>query len=251
MKTKAWLLVLRLLVLVLAWALLPLGAGSAETKPIRVLLVTGGHGFEEQPFFQVFKENPGIRFEAVEHPKAHAKLKAEAATNWDVLVLYDMHQEITEEARADFVARLKEGKGLVVLHHAICSYQSWPEYNQIIGARYYLQKTTVNGVEKAQSGYLHGVKFKVQVADPEHPVTRGVKEFDIHDETYKLYDVNSDCHALLTTTEPTSDKVIGWSKTYEKARVVYLQCGHDHFAYENPSFRQILKQAIEWTAGGK
>ena len=24
--------------------------------------------------------------------------------------------------------------------------------------------------------------------------------------------------------------------------------GHDHFAYENPNFRQILRQAIRWTA---
>lgn len=214
----------------------------------RVLVVTGGHGFEKEPFFKVFKDNPDIAYQAVEHPNAHALLKADAARQWDVLVLYDMHQEITDEAKADFVARLKEGKGLVVLHHAIANYQGWPEYWDIIGAHYYLAKTNINGVEKARSAYKHGVDFKIHIADPRHPVTRGMKDFDTHDETYKWFDVAPDCHPLLTTDEPESNKVIAWAKTYQGARVIYIQCGHDHFAYENPNFQQILRQAIQWAA---
>jgi len=30
------------------------------------------------------------------------------------------------------------------------------------------------------------------------------------------------------TDEPTSARTIAWAKTYEAARVVYLQLGHDH-----------------------
>lgn len=226
---------------------LPLRA--ADTGKIRVVVVTGGHEFEKEQFFQVFKDNPDISYQAVEHPNAQALFKADAAKDWDVLVFYDMHQEISDAAKADLVARLKEGKGLVVLHHAIADYQNWPEYAKIIGAKYYLEKTTVNGVEKARSAYKHGVHFKIQVTDPGHPVTRGVKDYEILDETYRLFDVADDVHPLLTTEESESNRVIAWAKTYEAARVVYMQSGHDHFAYENPNFRQILKQAIAWTAG--
>jgi len=210
--------------------------------------VTGGHDFEKEPFFQLFKDNSDITYQAVEHPNAHGLLKADAAKAYDVLVLYDMHQEITEEAKTDFIARLKEGKGLVVLHHAIASYQHWPEYWKIIGARYYLEKTTVDGVEKARSAYKHGMHFTIHVADTNHPVTKGVADFEIHDETYRLFDVAPDVHPLLTTEEPESNKVIAWAKTYEAARVVYLQSGHDHFAYENPNYQRFLRQAIRWTA---
>jgi len=215
---------------------------------IRVLVVTGGHDFEHDPFLKLFSANSGITFRAVEHPNAHALLKPEPAKGWDVLVTYDMHQEITDDAKADFLARLRDGKGLVVLHHAIASYQQWPEYSKIIGARYYLEKMTVNGVEKARSTYQHGMHFTVHVVDPGHPVTRGVKDFEIHDETYNLFDVAQDVHPLLTTDEPESNKLIGWAKTYGPARVVYLQSGHDHFAYENPNYQQLLKQAIRWAA---
>lgn len=226
---------------------LPHVAPGAEGK-IRLLVVTGGHDFENEPFFQMFKDNPDVTFRAVEHPKAHALLQAEAAEDWDVLVLYDMYQPITEGTKADFLARLQQGKGLVVLHHAIANYQQWPEYTKIIGARYYLEKTTVDGVEKARSIYKHDVNFRVKVANADHPVTRGVKDFEIRDETYNLYDVYPDAQPLLMTDEPTSHKVIGWAKAYGPAKIVYLQGGHDHFAYENPNFRQILQQAIRWTA---
>ena len=213
-----------------------------------MLLVTGGHGFEKKPFFKMFQDNPEITYEAAEHPNAQKLFAAEAAKAWDVLVLYDMHQPITEDAKADFVARLKEGKGLVVLHHAIANYQAWPEYSAIIGAHYYLAATNINGVAKPRSAFKHGVDFKVHVADRRHPVTRGLKDFAIHDETYKWFDVFRDCHPLLTTDEPESNKVIGWAKTYERARVVYIQLGHDHFAYENPNYQQLVRQAIRWTA---
>lgn len=238
-----------LLVLAFAGSL----AWAGDTSPpargkIRVLVFTGGHDFEQEPFFKLFKDNPEITYRAAVHPQAQPLLSATAAKDYDVLALYDMHQEISDEAKSDFLARLREGKGLVVLHHAIADYQDWPEYAQVIGARYYLEKTTVAGVDKARSVYQHDMNFTIHVADPSHPVTRGLGDFEIHDETYNLFDVYPDCHPLLTTQEPKSNRVIAWAKTYGKARVVYLQSGHDHFAYENPNYQKLLAQAIRWTA---
>src|ERR1035441_4127129 len=116
---------LGLLLPALSFAAAPL---KALPKKIRVLLVTGGHPFEKEQFFKLFQDNPDITYQAVEHPNAHAMLKADAAKQYDVIVTYDYGQKISEEAKADFVARLTDGKGLVVLHHAIAAYPAWPEY---------------------------------------------------------------------------------------------------------------------------
>jgi type 1 glutamine amidotransferase len=234
--------------LILTIPALTFAAESASGEKIRVLVVTGGHGFEKEPFFKLFKDDPDISFQAVEHPNAYPSLTAEAASKWDVLLLYDMQQNIPEDAKANFIARLKEGKGLVVLHHALCSYQHWPEYAKIAGGQYYLDKTIVDGVEHPASTYKHDVDFKVHVADTKHPVARGLKDYETHDETYHNFSVGKDSHPLLTTDEPTSSKIIAWSKTYEAARVVTIQSGHDHAGYENPSFQKILRQAIRWVA---
>lgn len=223
-------------------------AVAAEDKPIRVLLVTGGHDFEGPQFSEMFRSFENIRVKAVEHPKAHAYFKPEAAKDYDVLVFYDMYQDISEEAKKDLLALLKEGKGLLAMHHCLASYQKWPEYEKIIGGRYNLQKRIVDGVEQPASTYKHDVKFKVKVASPDHPVTQGVKDFEIHDETYGRFVVSPEVKPLLTTDEPTSSPTICWAQTYGNARVVTLQLGHDHLAYENPNFRRIVSQAIQWVA---
>ena len=248
-------------VLLAAWMTPEAGAADkAATDKIRVLLVTGGHAFERPQFFKVFEDNKEITFEAVEHPNPKdknapasdpfaAKVRPDAAKAYDVIVLYDMWQKISDETKADFVALLKGGKGLVVLHHAIANYQEWEEYPKISGARYYLKPTMVNGVEKPRSLWKHDVEMKVRIADPKHPVARGMKDFDIHDESYKGYDIRPEMKPLLTTDQPLNSPTLAWTHTYGKARVVYLQLGHDHFAYENPNFCQLVAQAIRWTAG--
>ena len=244
MKSVRAALLIALALTTFAWCAV---AGDPSQR-IRVLLVTVGHDFEREAFFKLFSDNPDIEFKAVEHPKAHAFLRPDAATNYDLLVAYDMHQEISEIAKADLLNWLKQGKGFVVLHHAIASYQAWPEYAKIIGARYYLQDTNVGGVKKLRSTYQHGVHFQIHVVDPTHPATRGVKDFEIYDETYNLFDVESAVQPLLTTDEPLSNHIIGWAKQYGPARIVYLQSGHDHFAYENPNYQKILKQSLRWAA---
>lgn len=221
---------------------------AGPAGPVRILLVTGGHEYETNQFLQMFRELPGITFTHATHPNAHAWLTADRAAAWDVLVLYDMWQDISEQARTDFLARLEEGKGLVVTHHAIANYQKWPEYERIIGAKYYLEPQKRDGVDKARSQWKHDVKFTVDVLAPDHPVTRGVSTFEIHDETYNLFDVAPDVQVLLGTKEATSGPKLAWAKDWKKARVVYLQLGHDHLAWDNPSYRRLLSNAILWTA---
>jgi len=234
-------------------ALLPCVATQAAepAAPVRtrVLVVTGGHGFEREPFLRLFQDNPEITFTAVEHPHAHALFKPEAAKAYDVVVLYDMWQKIDDATKADFVDMVAAGKGVVALHHCLGGYQDWPEYEKIIGGWYFLQPRSVAGVEKPASVYQEGLDLKVKVADTAHPVTAGVPaEFAIHDETYGKFEILPDSHPLLTCDAPTSDKVIGWWRNYGKARVVYLQGGHDPSAYANPQYRKLVANAIRWTA---
>ena len=44
-----------------------------------VLLVTKGHPFEREPFFQVFDEMPGVNWTHVEQPAARALQNVEEA----------------------------------------------------------------------------------------------------------------------------------------------------------------------------
>ncbi|MBU6401563.1 MAG: ThuA domain-containing protein [Verrucomicrobia bacterium] len=217
-------------------------------EPIRLLVMTGGHEFETNQFLDLFKADTNLVFQNVAHPHAHAWLDPDLAKRFDVLVLYDLWQDITGTAETNLLRWVRSGKGIVALHHSLADYQAWDDYARIIGGKYYLEPTNVHGIPQPRSTYLHDVHFHVHVADPNHPVTRGVTNFDIVDETYGKFEVAPRVHVLLTTDTPTSSPIIGWAQTIGTARIVYLQLGHGHTAYGNPNYRRLVAQAIQWTA---
>ncbi|MDR0749331.1 MAG: ThuA domain-containing protein [Tannerellaceae bacterium] len=219
-----------------------------EKKAPHVLFITGGHEYDESAFDQLLAKLP-ITYDHVKHPDAHAALKAERIAPYDVILLYDMPKEISEEAQGDFIAALANGKGLVALHHAFCSYDFWPEYVSIIGGRYHHYPWKENGAEKQPSTYKHGVTFDVKVADRNHPITKGIEDFSITDETYGGAELLPTVHPLLSTDEPTHLPLVCWTNEYRNARVTTLTLGHDRLAWENPSFIKILSQALCWAAG--
>ena len=224
------------------------GLISCESpKKVKVLVITGGHDYDEVGFNQLL-ELLSVDYELVKHPDAYAMLAPENIKNYRTVLLYDMPDVITEKAKSDFVAMLEGGTGLVVLHHAVCSYRNWPEYMRIAGGRYAHTPWMKDTMLQPASTYQHDVELLVRVGELEHPVTEGVGDFMIVDETYANMEILQTVHPLLFTDEPTSSPLVGWVNRYGKARIVTLTLGHDRQAWENPSFIQILTQAVLWTA---
>lgn len=222
-------------------------ASLTAAKPVRILVITGGHGYKVEQFNQMLASlSPEITYQVAELPGAFDMFLPENRDKYDVLVFYHMWQKITDEQAKTFVDCVAGGKPVVALHHSICAFDDWPEYWNLIGGKYFHKTTTFNGKEYQPCSYIHDLHFTVNNASPKHPVTRGVSDFRIFDETYKGYYVADDVIPLLTTDEPSSTPVIGWAKKYGKSRIVVLQSGHDAPTFEHPSFRKLLKQAIMW-----
>jgi type 1 glutamine amidotransferase len=213
--------------------------------PVRVLLITGGHDFDRENFEILLSRLP-IVYTHVEHPYAHAMLRADKIAPYDVVLLYDMPRYISEEAQQDFIAMLERGIGLVVLHHAFCSYDFWPEYTKIVGGRYHHYPWTKNGVEQPPSTFTYGVTMQIRVEDRNHPVTKGITDFEIFDEAYGGTEILPTVHPLLSTDSEYSAPLVAWTNEYGNSRIVTLTLGHDRRAWENPSFIQVLSQAILW-----
>ena len=217
-----------------------------KKEPVRVLLITGGHGFDKD-FYSFINSLPDITVNEVKHPDALSMFRPENRALYDVVLFYDMHNTISEQEKKDFTDCLKEGKGIVVWHHAYCSYQDWPEYQTIIGGRYHQEPwIDSNGVTQPSSSYKYDVQFRVKVVDKKHPVTKGIKDFDMVDEVYGKGSVNSGVHVLLATDEPASTPSIAWTNQYGKSKVVTILLGHDNKAWTNPNFAKLLTQAIMW-----
>jgi uncharacterized protein len=222
-------------------------AAEKPSKEIRVMVITGGHDYNKEQFNKMLSSlGENITYKIEELPAAYSMFLPENRSSYDVLVFYHMWQSITPEQAQVFSDCIRQGKPLVALHHSICAFDDWPEYYRIIGGKYFHKPTIVDGKEYAACSYQHDLHFTVRVSDKNHPVTKGLKEFEVFDETYNGYYIEPGVKPLLTTNESSSMPVIGWTKSYGKAKVVTLQSGHDVPTFENPDFRRLLKQAIEW-----
>lgn len=252
-----------------------------------ILLVTKGHPFEREPFFEVFDTMEGVDWTHVEQPAAQALFTVKQAAAYDAYVMYDMpgirftgvgapeFLEPDPEYQANFLELVEAGHGFVFLHHAVAGWPAWEEYAEIVGGRFLYMPGSLRGKDYPDSGYRHSVEHNVSVV-AEHPVTEGLPpSFSITDELY-LFEVFADSVQPLLASdydfkrdnfysaakavaeqkmfnndgwehEPGSN-LIGWAHERGNSRIVYLQCGDDAVAYANPHFRALVRNAISWVS---
>lgn len=231
-------------------AVLPLvPANSAFAgDTVRVLVVTGGHSFAQKPFEAMFQGYASLECTFVALQDESEIFEDISDWAYDVLVLYNMTQEISEQRRQHFLELLDRGVGLVVLHHAMAAFNEWPEFRKICGAAYRLKDTEEDGVLHPKSQWEIGVEMPLHVEDPAHPIMDGVQDFTVVDETYKGYDLEPDNHLLLSCSEPRSQREVAWARKYGNAKVCTIQPGHGPTIYGDENYRRMVAQAILWVA---
>ncbi len=231
--------------------IIPVSCFVVGPGKIKTLVVTGGHEFDRTSFYDMFDSYSNIEYLEIKHPDANNIYLSDTIEKFDVIIFYDLYQEINEAQKMAFISLLKKGKGLVFLHHCLGSYQDWDEFLNILGGRYYLQPIINSKNKLVSSTFKHNTDITFQIADKEHPVTKGINQIKIHGEGYNNIEILSTVQPLLYNLHPECEEIAGWVNNYEKARIVYIQPGHDNNAYNNKNYRKIVYQAIIWASNYK
>jgi hypothetical protein len=223
-------------------------------NPINVLVVTDARKFNREAFFEMFDSFENIKWHEMSHPKILDFFGSDSIKTYDAVIFYDMPENVslTDWQKQNMLNFFNENAPAIFLHHSLLSYRQWDTFTDIIGGRYYNKTPLIkeNG-DTLQSVYQHDVKYSIRIANDEHPITLGMHDFEITDETYKNYFVKKDVEILLTTDHPLSGPTIGWINTYGNSKIVYLINGHNETAYENQNFRELLYNSIKWVAKNK
>ncbi len=229
-----------LLIAIILFISLPSYAQNEDE--IRVLLFTGGHDFDRGAFFGMLEDMEGFTISEVKHPNANDYFLESRASEYDVILFYDMVQEISEEQKAGFESLVEEGIGLVFLHHSLVSYQSWDFFKHVMGGRYH------ESGAKA-SNYKHEVKLNAKVIAPDHPVMEGISDFMLFDEIYGNVEILNKVTPLLKTDHPESMPLLAWAQEPSpKTRSVYIQPGHGPEVFALEPFQLLLMQSLAWAA---
>ena len=249
-----------------------------------LLIVTRGHPFERDNFFSMI-DTLGCDWSHIEHPAAQSFFKKDNLNKFDAVLFYDMpglnFEEINDDSKFlinppkefknDFLERLNEGLGCVFLHHSIAGWPLWDEYSNIIGGKFLYKSADLRGEKSSDSGYRHFVNYKVSSVS-DHPITKGINDFQIEDELYLSHVFEEDINPILKSDykfirdnfysatnalngemnsnegweHPDGSNIVGWTKYYKKSAITYLQFGDGVKSYENKSVRLLLKRSIDW-----
>ncbi len=144
--------------------------------------------------------------------------------------------------RDEFEAMMKRGVGLVTLHWASSDHQ---KNLKRLGPAWmsYLGGTWVSNVG------LHTGKSPLRQLVPDHPISRGWEEFEIHDEYYLNPTIAEKATPLLQVMALDKPVVVGWAYERENGgRAFGTTLGHYYRNFQQRAFRRMIVNAILWSA---
>jgi lysophospholipase L1-like esterase len=216
---------------------------SGHNTP-RVLVIVGGHSYDTTEFYDMLGDLAGFHFDSISHPDAGKMLASEHVYSYDAVMFYDFITGMPLKDSSIYLNLARRGMPMLFLHHAICTFQQWEGYGDLVGGKY-LVEGFGNDPSKL-SDYRHDLDLEINVLDRRHPVTRGLEDFTIHDEGYSNLWIRDGLTPLLGTDHPDCSDLVGWVNRFDQSTVVYLIFGHDRQAYVNESFHQLLENALSW-----
>lgn len=253
--------------------------------PRSLLVLSGGHPYEEGPFAAMLAGLTGWQVTHLIHPEAERLVGEGAADDADALLFYDMpgyefaHGGVisrppSQDFKAAIERRFANGRGAVMMHHALAGWAEWPLWSEMVGGRFLYEPGKVRGEACLDSGYRHDVDYVAKVV-ADHPVVAGVApSFAVKDELYLAEVFEPDIIPLVVSgydfvadnfysaakavagkmfdnrdwPHPKASNLVAWARHFGTAPIVYLQFGDGPATYENRSVQQLLSNALDWTS---
>jgi len=219
------------------------------SSDIKVAMVTGHHEYDVIDFQRMLRGIPDIDFYP-QHMEDFVIDSPETRAKYDVIAFYNYQQDPALEGDSKFASAMKNvlgalgetDQGIFMLHHSLTAFPGWQYWLDICGMAVFDASPKPGPMSRVSQN------LRIEVVDPNHPITCGMADWDMVDETYNMYDATEGSEVLLTTEHPECMRTIAWTRTHGKARVFSLQSGHDDQTYSNPNFAAVVARGIQWAA---
>ena len=140
---------------------------------------------------------------------------------------------MTSEQQRAVSAYVENGGAFLNLHNSMGLYPPEGPYLELVGGRYI--------------GHGPLERFRVEIVDPGHPVTRGVQAFFVADEQHTPPCDEGRVHLLLRNrSDDGKTAAAGWVREPGRGRLCHLANGHTREALLHPMFQKLLRNAVRW-----
>ncbi len=243
-----------LLPVLLCLLLVSLGAivqAAEAPDKIQVLLVTGDDVAPYHDWREIAEATRDVlladgRFDVRVCEDPLILESAGALEAYDVIVFTLFNRSLpmlSDEGKKNLVDFVSGGKGFYVQHLASGSYGDWEEFGKMCGRKWVM----------GTSGHGPRSVFECKVVDQEHPITRGMEDFEIFDELYSKLQGDTPIHVLVTADSEWSGQTepLLFTCNYGEGRCVHNAFGHDRKAIMDSDCRTIIVRGVEWAATGE
>jgi type 1 glutamine amidotransferase len=181
-----------------------------------------------------------------DHTEDAAAFAAANLERYAAVVWLDVSGDVLDSSqRADFTAYLRGGGGFAAIHSSTDAEWSWPEYEQIVGARFLSHP----------GGTLQFQEAELSVVDVSHPSTASLPDpWRWTDEWYAFTSNPSDRVSVLLTVDESSYDTegvpmgaphpISWHSSFGAGRVWYTALGHRDEMFADQAFRAHLSGGV-------
>jgi type 1 glutamine amidotransferase len=243
-------------IVLIAWAG-PAWAQRKNPDGVPVLLLSGGqrehHGYRDQAFYlsRALEDTGRYRVTINEHASV---LESTALGRYRAIILLtdrrDSEFRLTEAQQRgllDFVHG-DSTHGLVTIHAADNAAPDWlPEMRTMLGGVF--SHDTSGG---RPDGKVRKGSYQVRIAQPDHPICRGLSNFDLDDELYYHIQMEPGVEALATVAFEGNDWPVAWTREYGAGRVFHCALGHRDFGPDkhdplrDPNLTRLVIQGLDW-----
>ncbi|TSB46984.1 ThuA domain-containing protein [Alkalicoccobacillus porphyridii] len=167
-------------------------------------------------------------------------------TEFDLIVPNWTQDKITQEQLQPLMKAVENGTGLAGLHGGMGdSFRQETDYQFMVGGQWV-----------AHPGN-DGVKYTVRIHDSNHPLTKGMQDFEVESEQYYLHvDPAVTVHASTrfplaegpyTANGPVEMPVV-WTKRWAEGRIYYCSLGHVAKIVQMPEVIDLMRKGMTWAA---
>ncbi len=231
----------------------PAYGDDAPTAVQRILLVTG----EDYPGHEWRKTAPALLAELLKDPRLAvdvlADLKSLGTTrlsDYDAVILHFKNYDPAVPGRKgldNLTKYVQQGGGLMLLHYACGAFEEFKGDFQPVAGRVWF------GMQPPPGRAQHDPRgpFTVNIADPDHPITKGLKDFATVDELYTCLEGDTPIHTVATAQSKVDGKVYPIAFVLEcgQGRIFHCVLGHDVEAFSGAGPAELLRRGCAWIAG--
>lgn len=220
---------------------------SAHPERVSVLIVTGvdhpAHDWKAKSaaLVEILELDPRLSVSIAEDPEY---LASDEIFKHDVILLnfYSPRKNYPGAKSRKNLRRFvhDKGKGLFVLHFACGAFPDWEEYVKMAGRIWDCKNT-----------HDQRRPFDVEVTDPSHPITKGLKTLKADDELYTCLTGETPVHQLAKarSRKTDSDHPMAFTLSYGMGRVFHTPLGHDVRSLRMPDVANMIRRGCLWAGG--